>query len=202
MDKSSIIKGNWQTRNVTIDGKILSPLKSQEAWNHSPDGFNWGNYGGSGPAQLALALLLEILSEEEAVRYHQSFKFDIVASLPSSNFEIKASEIYNWIDSNVERLIMKEIKEGMISKGGVNSYPTTSPPPPPKGQGGKIMRLNQEHIEIMKHTIKNGMYCGEGEEMDELCEADLMECAGRKSFVPEAYYRITVEGKEALALKD
>lgn len=42
---------------VTKDGQTLSPDKSQKVWNHSPDGFNWG-YGGSGPAQLALALLL------------------------------------------------------------------------------------------------------------------------------------------------
>lgn len=60
------------------------------------------------------------------------------------------------------------------------------------------MELTKEHIEIMKHTIKNGMYCGDGEEMDELCEAGFMECAGRKSFVPEAYYRITVKGRQAL----
>jgi hypothetical protein len=53
------IKGEAHTRNVWLNGKELSPIKSQKVWNHSPDGFNWG-YGGSGPAQLALAICLEV----------------------------------------------------------------------------------------------------------------------------------------------
>ena len=32
---------------------------------HSPDGFEWG-YGGSGPAQLALALAADVLADDEA----------------------------------------------------------------------------------------------------------------------------------------
>ncbi|MCK4554525.1 hypothetical protein KAU19_06245, partial [Candidatus Parcubacteria bacterium] len=45
-------------RTVWLDGYQLSPKKSQLVINHSPDGFAWG-YGGSGPAQLALAILIE-----------------------------------------------------------------------------------------------------------------------------------------------
>ena len=52
------IRGNHTTLVVTVDERPLNPEPSQELWNHSPDGFNWG-YGGSGPAQLALALLLD-----------------------------------------------------------------------------------------------------------------------------------------------
>jgi len=70
------------TREVSIDGVRLSPARSQRVWNHSPDGFEWG-YGGSGPAQLALAILLEAgLSDDEAVRLHQRFKFAFVAGWP------------------------------------------------------------------------------------------------------------------------
>jgi hypothetical protein len=43
---------------VVADGQRLPAGPSQRLSNHSPDGFNWG-YGGSGPAQLALALLLD-----------------------------------------------------------------------------------------------------------------------------------------------
>ena len=32
--------------------------------NHSPDGFEWG-YGGSGPSQLALAILADCLGDDE-----------------------------------------------------------------------------------------------------------------------------------------
>ena len=46
---------DWQ---VFKDGVLLSPQRSLQVQSHSPDGFSWG-YGGSGPHQLALALLLE-----------------------------------------------------------------------------------------------------------------------------------------------
>src|SRR5947209_15039234 len=48
-DESIPGRGRWSK---------LSPLKSLRLRNHSPDGFEWG-YGGSGPAQSALALLLD-----------------------------------------------------------------------------------------------------------------------------------------------
>ena len=54
--------------------------------NHSPTGFEWG-YGGSGPAQLALALLADALGDgEKALRLHQEFKFRIVAGLPKASW--------------------------------------------------------------------------------------------------------------------
>lgn len=76
------IKGDWKTRRVWVDGKELFPGRSQKAINHSPDGFNWG-YAGSGPAQLALAILLE-----QALSHYQQFKWDVISKLPQSDFEI------------------------------------------------------------------------------------------------------------------
>jgi hypothetical protein len=96
MKLNSIIKGNWETREVTIDGEFLSPVASKKIWNHSPDGFNWG-YAGSGPAQLALGLLLEVTDEREAILLHQSFKFECISSLPQGDFVMKAKTIYDWI---------------------------------------------------------------------------------------------------------
>ena len=43
---------------VTVGGRLLDPFPSQAVRNHSPTGFAWG-YGGSGPAQLALAILID-----------------------------------------------------------------------------------------------------------------------------------------------
>ena len=49
--------------------------------DHSPDGFNFG-YEGSGPAQLALAMLAEHLqNDEEALRWYQYFKRALIARL-------------------------------------------------------------------------------------------------------------------------
>lgn len=60
------------------------------------------------------------------------------------------------------------------------------------------MELKSEHIEILKHTEKNGFYCGDSEEMQELCDYKMMEYAGKKSFVPDPYFRLSKDGESAL----
>ena len=104
-----MITGNWETRKIKIDGKILSPMRSQQVWNHSPDGFCW-SYGGSGPAQLALALLLEFGVENDiASKNHQTFKFDVIANLPGSDFEIENKVVEDWIEKNIVLEMEEEI---------------------------------------------------------------------------------------------
>jgi Family of unknown function (DUF6166) len=69
---------------VTVcDGQKCQPLPLRlDLFNHSPSGFSWG-YGGSGPAQLALALLADALADDDrAIRLHQAFKFKVVAAWP------------------------------------------------------------------------------------------------------------------------
>jgi hypothetical protein len=52
--------------------------------NHSPTGFEWG-YGGSGPAQLALALLLDATGDEAiALQHYQTYKRRVVAGWGAS----------------------------------------------------------------------------------------------------------------------
>jgi hypothetical protein len=81
------IKGTYATNKIEVDGKPLDPTPSQKVWNHSPDGFSWG-YGGSGPAQLALALLLHAgVKERMAVELHHDLKREFVAPLPEGDFE-------------------------------------------------------------------------------------------------------------------
>lgn len=93
----NIIKGFIEDRAVFIDGNYLSSRASQKVYNHSPDGFNWG-YGGSGPAQLALAIMLEFTDKDIASRLYQDFKFKIIADLPQGkDFELKL-DIKKWIE--------------------------------------------------------------------------------------------------------
>lgn len=62
-----------------IDGPMKVPLDPRyDVRNHSPDGFQWG-YGGSGPAQLALAICCNVVGRERAERVYQTFKFNVVA---------------------------------------------------------------------------------------------------------------------------
>ena len=81
------LQGEWATRQVRLNGRILSPAKSQKVWNHSPDGFNWG-YGGSGPAQLALAICLQLYGPKGKYD-HQDFKFKYIATLPQYDFDVE-----------------------------------------------------------------------------------------------------------------
>ena len=89
------ITGNFETREVLVNGKLLDPGPSLKIWNHSPDGFNWG-YEGSGPAQLALAVLLLVTDESTANRLHQSFKQEVIARLPQADFEIRI-DVRHWL---------------------------------------------------------------------------------------------------------
>ena len=67
---------------VKMNGQPFDPARSQQVRNHSPDGFEWG-YGGSGPSQLALAILLEEMDEEIALSLYQDFKWVVIAQLES-----------------------------------------------------------------------------------------------------------------------
>ena len=61
-------------RVVVQDDGIEQLLRLRlDLYNHSPTGFEWG-YGGSGPAQLALALLADAINDQTALRLHQQFK--------------------------------------------------------------------------------------------------------------------------------
>lgn len=99
----SYIRGIYETGEVTIKGRSLSPARSQAVRNHSPDGFSWG-YGGSGPAQLALALLLEYADQGTSECLYQDFKWDVVANLPQADFELPESKVMDWLRANQGRL--------------------------------------------------------------------------------------------------
>lgn len=93
------IKGFIENRILFIDGNYISPRESQKVCNHSPDGFNWG-YGGSGPAQLALAIMLEFTDRNTAWRLYQDFKWKVVSKLTQGkDFELKI-DIKKWIKKN------------------------------------------------------------------------------------------------------
>lgn len=97
----SMIRGEFSTRRVWIDKVLLSPAKSQAVHNHSPDGFAWG-YGGSGPAQLALALMLIFCDTEDQARaLYQDFKWDVISKLPQRNFGLPVEKVEQWIQTKL-----------------------------------------------------------------------------------------------------
>ena len=81
---------------LVVDGEELRPEAGQKIINHSPDGFNAG-YGGSGPAQSALAILLKVLSRERAIRLHNRFKDEFLTNpdYQENDFEFEV-DIKAW----------------------------------------------------------------------------------------------------------
>jgi len=60
------------------------------------------------------------------------------------------------------------------------------------------MELTKEHKEILIHTEKNNFFCGDSQEMKDLCDLKLMEFAGKKSFVLDPYFKLTKDGRSIL----
>ncbi len=82
---------------VTVDDRPLRPDRSRRVFDHSPTGFEWG-YGGSGPAQLALAIVLDVTGDKErALATYQWFKWATVA-LWGDRWSITAGEVLAWLD--------------------------------------------------------------------------------------------------------
>lgn len=99
-------------KRLLPDGQVtkLYPALSQKLYNHSPDGFQWG-YGGSGPAQLSLALLLDVTTvPETALAYYQQFKWDKVSGW-GDEWSILRSEVLLWIEQQKKAQL-----EAMVSR--------------------------------------------------------------------------------------
>lgn len=80
---------------VTVDGESLDPRL--DLVDHSPTGFNW-SYGGSGPAQLALAVLADYLGDGAALELYQTFKWQVIAGLKADEWTFDAPFIEGWLD--------------------------------------------------------------------------------------------------------
>ena len=83
---------------ATREGRPLNPKPSLKLWNHSPTGFEWG-YGGSGPAQLALALLLDASGDKvRSVQLHQKYKAEVVSKWKRGTaWKTTRTDILAWI---------------------------------------------------------------------------------------------------------
>lgn len=88
---------------VTVHGRELRPGPSQKLRNHSPSGFEWG-YGGSGPSQLAMAILLEVTGDKDVTgRHYQAFKNDFVSLFPHECFALTVEEVNIWLAAQMSK---------------------------------------------------------------------------------------------------
>lgn len=84
----------------TSDGKAHANVEHQIV-RHSPDGFEWG-YHGSGPADLALNILLHVSHQALAEKHYQDFKREFIAPLPEHGGTIKLKSIQDWLMAKIQ----------------------------------------------------------------------------------------------------
>lgn len=92
---------------VTVNGKLLK--RFGEVLNHSPDGFNWG-YGGSGAAQLALAIMCNEYSPNPILHpvHYQEFKWRVIAQLEAGKAWTLSS---HTIQASIEEILKAKQKQ-------------------------------------------------------------------------------------------
>lgn len=91
---------DWRVYVEDEEGSKPLALHLDEV-NHSPDGFAWG-YSGSGPAQLAYALLRDAVGPNAARSLYGAFKDDKVARWDRSMvWTITSAEVQAWAKSRL-----------------------------------------------------------------------------------------------------
>lgn len=105
LPESVHITGSLEDYYVELDGEYLDPALSQKVLYKSED-LSWG-YGGSGPAQMALAILLEYLPVKYALKYYQNLKWNFIATIPRANFDVHV---------NLRELIQKTMHVTLFNK--------------------------------------------------------------------------------------
>jgi hypothetical protein len=98
------------------DGEIRPLRLRLDLANHSPTGFEWG-YAGSGPAQLALALLADATRRDAtAVALHQSFKFKVITPLARDRtWEMTEDDVIRHAAA-ISELPLMRMPDGSISR--------------------------------------------------------------------------------------
>ena len=83
---------------VEEDGEFTGLPPRYDLHNHSSDGFEWG-YGEGGPAQLALALAADILSDDKkAQQVYERLQFKVIGGLPHEGWILTEKRLREAID--------------------------------------------------------------------------------------------------------
>jgi hypothetical protein len=117
---------------VVDDRGRMRPLRHRcrpDQHCHSPAGFNWG-YGGSGPSELARAILWDFLGERPHPALYQDFKAGFVARFPQAEgWQLTSDAILTWLRERDDDTTWLE-------------------PPPIAGRASAIVARLQRELEI------------------------------------------------------
>ena len=100
---SRVIRGE-RDRNgarVHVDNELLAP--DSELWHmslclrdHSPTGPEWG-YHGSGPSQLAIAILLVVTDTVEAERFYPLSRSGVLSLIRADRWTLPVDQVRRWL---------------------------------------------------------------------------------------------------------
>ena len=108
--------------NLT-DRRQLSPDRSLDLSRHSPTSFEWG-FRGSGPAQLALALLLDYTDDEAlALAHYTAFKDDVVSDLSCDG----PADCWHLTGAEIDAALADDTEEAVITPDGGRTEPALPP---------------------------------------------------------------------------
>jgi len=79
---------------VTVNGDECLP-KRYDLLSASPSGFSWA-FSGSGPSQLAIAILAHAYNDEFAKSRYQEFKREVVSELPEDGWTLTTADLDAW----------------------------------------------------------------------------------------------------------
>lgn len=85
----------FDEHDAYVETGLLPPSKF--SLQKSGAEWTWG-YAGTGPTSLAHALLAYVYDEQIADRYHQQFKWTVVAGWDQRSFAITNDQIVAWLD--------------------------------------------------------------------------------------------------------
>lgn len=117
---------------VMLDDAVLPlPTIGPHEFRHSPEGFQWG-YSGSGPAELARAILVALYPEDPVVRHpgcYQRFKAQVIAVLREDGFSLTSQQVDSWYRSWREtprgQRVLDEVEA--VRRLEADSRPETAP---------------------------------------------------------------------------
>ena len=96
---------------VTVDGAPLPSHRDLRDFN--AESFEWG-YTGSGPQQLAFAILVDHMGPEGALENYRRFTADVIAELEGAEWRLSGHEVANrlrqdivHVDMDLETLMKK-----------------------------------------------------------------------------------------------